>query len=152
MFIFRLFPFRVENENTGEALSLWHLTSSAPSAPLIVEKTEFGPEVKLSNPETTTDNRQRSFVLRRHAHTGPLLPLQLVPAAIASAVCLLLCKVFIQFLHQNKVEGTIRTFSMCCYKIWSFYPWSLPFKIHKPCSHHAFIGYGLMVWVRVSWS
>ena len=92
MFIFRPFPFRVENVDTGEALSLWHLTSPAPSVPLDVEQTEYGPEVEVipSDPETVTTNCQRSFVLRRHAHTGPLLPIQLVPASIASAVCLLM--------------------------------------------------------------
>ena len=105
IFTFRPFPFRVENENTGEALSLWHLTSPAPSVPLTVEETsDYGLEVKPSNWETRVDNRRHSFVLRRHAHTGPLLPLHLIPAAIASAVCLLLCKVFIQFLHQNKTR------------------------------------------------
>ena len=88
-FIFRPFPFRVENQNTGEALSLWHLTSSAPSLPFHVEKTETGPELKASYPPKT-GNYQRSFVLRRHAHTGPLCPLNFVPAAIASAVCLLM--------------------------------------------------------------
>lgn len=91
-FIFRPFPFRVENQNTGEALSLWHLTSSAPSLPFHVEKTETGPEVKASyhSYPPKTGNYQRSFVLRRHAHTGPLCPLDFVPAAIASAVCLLM--------------------------------------------------------------
>ena len=89
MFIFRPFPFRVENVDTGEALSLWHLTSPAPSVPLDVEQTGTGPEVKPSDQEAMTSNRRRSFVMRRHAHTGPLLPLQLVPASISSAVCLL---------------------------------------------------------------
>ena len=88
VFMFRPFPFRVQNENTGEALSLWHLTSPASSVPLTVEKTGTGPEVKPSDPEAMTANRRRSFVLRRHVHIGPLLPLHLVPAAIASAVCL----------------------------------------------------------------
>ena len=86
----------MHNENTGEALSLWHLTSPAPPVPLSVEETEyFGIEVKASSPKWP-NNRERSFVLRRHAHTGPLLPLHLVPTVIASAaVCLFLCKVFI---------------------------------------------------------
>ena len=88
VFMFRPFPFRVENADTGEALSLWHLTSPASSVPLTVEKTGTGPEVKPSDPEAMTANRRRSFVLRRHVHIGPLLPLHLVPAAIASAVCL----------------------------------------------------------------
>ena len=88
VFMFRPFPFRVQNENTGEALSLWQLTSPASSVPLTIEKTGTGPEVKPLNLEAMIANRRRSFVLRRHAHTGPLLPLHLVPDAIASAVCL----------------------------------------------------------------
>ena len=89
MFMFRPSPFRAENADTGEALSLWYLTSPAPSVPVEVERTECGPEVKPSSAPKNA-NQQRSFVLRRHAHTGPLLPLQLVSAAIASAVCLLM--------------------------------------------------------------
>ena len=96
---FRPFPFRVENEHSGEALSLWHLTSPAPFLPLDVGTTKFVitiygreylPEVKLSSP-SKIDNRQRSFVLRRHAHTGPLRPLHLIPSAIdttAKVLCL----------------------------------------------------------------
>ena len=81
------------NENTGEALSLWHLTSSAPFLPLEVAATksvetnygtEYLPEVKLASP-TQFDNRLRSFVLRRHTHTGPLLPLHLIRSAIDAA-------------------------------------------------------------------
>ena len=90
VFVFRPFPFRVENADTGEALSLWHLTSPAPSVPFNVEKTDYGAEVIPSDPEAMAANRQRSFVLRRHAHIGHLLPLNLVPASIASAVCLLM--------------------------------------------------------------
>ena len=89
MFMFRPLPFRVENADTGEALSLWHLTSPAPLVPVDVEKTEYGPEVI---PSSHPKKQLRSFVLRRHALTGPLLPLQLVSAAISSTVC---------FLHQN---------------------------------------------------
>ena len=85
---FRPFPFRLQNENTGEALSLWHLTSPAPFVPVSVEQTIYGPEVHFSSPATNTDSRQRSFVLRRHAHTGPLLPLCFVAPAIANIVCL----------------------------------------------------------------
>ena len=112
-FTFRPFPFRVENVDTGEALSLWHLTSPATSVPLTVEETaDYGLEVKPSNWETRADNGRHSFVLRRHVLTGPLLPLQLVPAAIASAVRLLLCKVFIQCLHQNKTRRSRRQSSL----------------------------------------
>ena len=88
----------MQNEHTGEALSLLHLTSEAPFLPLDVAatksvKTSYGteylPEVKLSSPKEI-ENRQRSFVLRRHAHTGPLLPLHFVPSAIdaTAEVCL----------------------------------------------------------------
>ena len=87
-FIFRPFPFRLQNENTGEALSLWHLTSPAPSVPLDVNSTLTGPEVKALDQELKTANCYHSFVLRRHALTGTLCPLQLVPAVIATAVCL----------------------------------------------------------------
>ena len=88
-FMFRPFPFRVENADTGEALSLWHLTSPAPSVPLTVGQTLcYGPEVTLPRPRWT-DNRQRSFVMRRHAHTGPLSPIPLIPSAFAATVCLL---------------------------------------------------------------
>ena len=102
MFIFRPFPFRLQNENTGEALSLWHLTSPAPPAPLHVASTETGPEVIASSP-SKPDNQQRSFVLRRHALTGPLLPLHLVPAAISNTVCLQvhLCKFFSIISYKN---------------------------------------------------
>ena len=102
MFIFRPFPFRLQNENTGEALSLWHLTSPAPPAPLHVASTETGPEVMASS-LSTTENQQRSFVLRRHALTGPLLPLHLVPAAISNTVCLQvhLCKFFSIISYKN---------------------------------------------------
>ena len=104
---FRPFPFRVQNEHSGEALSLWHLTSPAPFLPLEVAATksvetnygtEYLPEVKLSSPKAIIDNRLRSFVLRRHAHTGPLLPLHLVPSAIDATA-----KVYLQlkFLKVN---------------------------------------------------
>ena len=92
---FRPFPFRLQNENTCEALSLWHLTSPPSSVRLDIEETEDESrsdrlwQVKpLCQP--ATDN-QRSFVLRRHAHTGPLHPLRLVAPAISNIVCLFTC-------------------------------------------------------------
>ena len=89
MFMFRPLPFRVENADTGEALSLWHLSSPAPLVPVDVDQTEYGPEV-IPSIHPKNAKQLRSFVLRRHALTGPLLPLHLVSAAISSAVCSLL--------------------------------------------------------------